>query len=217
MNWRAGLSNPVGLTPLVASAGLAAGALVVPALGRWLPHAPWLLAWGLVATVAAAAVVAWPRAEPSEVRRVRATRDAIAERLRSRSEADGASAQVARLLADGLRTLDRDVLPAFAELVAAHQELTAHLGRYERGELARPDQSVLAQLEEIARHQREVVDAAVRQVANADAALVALAHQSSQSIVAEQVDEWATGLVTLQGSLREVLRRGEDLARLGAA
>jgi hypothetical protein len=123
-----------------------------------------------------------------------------------RAQGRGPNPALAPIQAESVERLDRDKLPAIAELVAHNQSLRKRLERYTRGELVAPDRETLTRLEAIEARQRDAVAATRQQVANAYGATLAMAQQSTVdlSVVAE-AQRWSRQLRETQEALSELL------------
>jgi hypothetical protein len=181
---------------------------ILPSLEPWSERAWLVLLIGLLGYAGTAGVYAWPSRQAPEVRQMRRLRDAMAWQLaeRRRAQGGGQNPALVEILAESVERLDRDMLPAIAELVAHNQALRKSLERFTRGELVAPDRETLSRLEAIEARQRDAVAATRQKVANAYGATLAIAQQSAAdlSVVAE-VQRWSRQLRDTQEALSELL------------
>lgn len=213
----AALRNPTGLAMLALSVLLALALATQPALERWAPRSPLVLALGLLAYLATAAIYAWPRGEAPELREVKRIRDSLAARLSQRraAEARDGRADVTRALEDAVKRFDDELIPALTQIVERHRVLGEYLARFQRRGAPRPEPDVLDRLTTIYRRQADAITAAVQQAINADAMLLALINESTdEATVATEAKNLSNDLVALHDSLRAVLSGDEEWERL---
>jgi hypothetical protein len=204
--WRQSLFNLTGLGLLVVGLTAAALTLVLPTLEHRAERARAMLLVAVSAYVATVAIQRWPPRQPGELRQIRHLRAALVEHLgRQQRLPGGALSPVGLLFQDTLRAVD-DLTPALADLLARQQSLIEMLDRFRSGALSAPDEAELRKLETAVDGQQEAIVAAVRQVANACAALLTIAYEDSTSArVVGDIERWSDKLREIRGTLALLL------------
>jgi hypothetical protein len=209
VRWREGLSHPLGVTLLTTSGLLAALMVGLPALATWSDRSFLMLLLGIGAYGASAAVAArWPPS-PAELARLRAARQEIARLLvERRGSASGAvRPEWDRLASEALTTLDEDIAPALAQLLARREYLARHLGAFDRGIDRGADPVLLDTLR--GDHARDIVAVAtgLKGVVNAEVTLIGLLVEGEGAVVADGLRRWVADLVAVHAALAVALER----------
>lgn len=221
MPLKAALKQPLALVLLAGTLALVGAMLAVREFDAVAHRAPWLLAWGLLAYAFTVAVFVRcaPDIRAPELQQVRAVRSSIS-RLRTSVQYERAAA--APFIAEALQHLDDHLLPALRQLLMSAQGLAEYLSRYDStiagphgarhspAGLPAPDPAVLERVQARYRQQRTAIDECVREVANAEAALVSLLAVSDDTELGTRARVWSNDLLRLHDSLLEALR-GSDL------
>jgi hypothetical protein len=210
---RAGLRAVRPALALAVGGALVAAVLVLlPPLADRADRAPLAAAWGLTCAAAAAAVVAWPAREASALRDLRRLRASLADRLAAREAAGHprTSSDLTALLAEALRRVDDEIAPGLTAVARRQAELGAHLAAYQRGALVSPDPAHLERLRAIHARQLDTLAAAIRQVANADAASLAMLHETDDAAVVERGRSMVADLDAFGASLRDLANATPD-------
>ncbi len=209
---RAVLANNSGLVILAASAALALACALVPQLATWSDMPPWLLLAGLVAYAGTVAVCSLRGAsqeavlESAELRAVRGIRNRLAA-LDLKEDLVGGTPTFARNLADTVSQLSERLIPALELLIQRHAVLVERLTIFEKQAELRPGEEVLSRLYAIEGRQRRAIADCVRQAADAEAALLAIAQEGGdEEHTAAEAEAWTTRLLTLHRQLVEVMR-----------
>ena len=220
MRWRSGLMHPFGLALLAASFNLTLAMLVLPVLEPWSARAPWVAILGPVAYAAAVLVAGRPQPDLSapELRTIWAVRQDMAARLAQRRAAAGGKdrSEVARILAEAIAQLDKQVIPALRELLDRQRVLSNYLALIEGSHLPSPGKDVLERLRAIHARQRAAIEECVQQAANAAGTLMALMQEGDEANVAARARAWAQDLLTLYDAIAEVLRGQTEVDEVSA-
>lgn len=205
---RAALGNRLGVVLLGVALAVAAVAGLLPGGPRWLAAACLLL--GLAAYGATVAIQLWVpvRAERSkQIDALRTLRACIAEQAAAQEYGEATRG----ILAEALRRVDQQMIPAVEQLTRRHARLRRDLGRFQSGELPAPDRERLEQLVALRERQERAMEAVERQAANAYASLVMLTQQAEdEARLAADAGQWSNDLAETQRNLAELL--DEDAA-----
>jgi hypothetical protein len=217
LNLPKALRHPSALSILIVSLALAAAVNAIPALRYWSPGAMWIILWGVVAYLAAVAVLHWSRSHDQaiEVSQLRAIRSSMARHLRDSEEAAGRvrPSELNVILRDRLQQLD-ELIPALRQLAERQRALNAKLAAYESGRLPPPEPVVMRRLEGIRDRQNRAIGECVRQAANADATLMALLQEGDDERLGAKAKSWAEDFLSLHETLTEVLLGADEVTSL---
>ena len=213
---RAALLHRAALALLGASLLLGIAMLVLPILRPWHGEAVWVFALGFGCYALVVAIAYWSRPVPSapEMRELLDLRHRMAALYAELRRAPGSRANPVLLgiLADAVRQLDEQLVPALRELLDRRAQLRRELRRYERGQIRAPEPAMLDRLRRMLKRIDVAVDTCLQQAANAYATLIALLQIRNDDDVTRRAGEWADGLTTLYDAMVEVLR-GTDEAQ----
>lgn len=210
---QAAFSNRLGILLLVVGVAAAAASAMVPGLRQigWLPFGIVLLALvAYGATVAIYRLTPEPFEESDEIRALRKLRECIAEHLGSQQHGEAAR----HVLADALRRLDGEMIPAVGGLVRRHALLQRDLDRFQTGELLAPSAERMDQLERLCERQQRAIESVGQQVADAYASLIMLTQQTDdEARLAADTQRWSSDLFEAQNNLAELLDEGAAFDR----
>lgn len=205
---RAALQHPLGITLLIASLLLAAAMRYLPVLKLWSGQSLLILLLGIASFLASVAVVRLKKSQFSapELDELRSLRKFMETRLSERAE----SLQIAPILRDIIRQLDKQVIPALSRLLERHREQSDLLQRYENNNLPRPEPVVFERLKRNVERQRAVIDECVQQASGAAVTFVEIVQASGEEDVTAKAQSWTNEMSELYDIITDVMDKEDN-------